>query len=280
MVAKWPSGLSTFMSHWRNALLHKSLLLFFNTKPMTDRSFHVTNLEREPVSEQVVAQLLGMVKAGNLKPDDRLPSERELAASFGVSRPTIREAVRALVVLGVLNTRHGGGIFVSSLRAETLLGPLQFFLSLEETAVDALYDARELIEGGIACRAAVATRAEDVAYLLRLIDSQKDAIDDPQAYRKLDIAFHERIHALAANSFLSRAATSLNTLGLEFRTAASESRQVIAQSLLDHAIIVNALAANDAAAAEAAMRKHMQNVLESTRASLAARAAEGHEKAG
>ncbi|OZI34906.1 hypothetical protein CAL29_15745 [Bordetella genomosp. 10] len=237
---------------------------------MTDPSFQITSVERDPVSEQVVAQLLGMVRAGNLKPEDRLPSERELALSFGVSRPTIREAVRALAVLGVLKTRHGGGIYVSSLRAEELLGPLQFFLSLEETAVETLYDARQLIEGGIAARAALAASPADVTRLRDLIEQQKASIGDPQAYRKLDIAFHEHIHALAANPFLARAATSLNTLGLEFRTVASESRQVIAQSLVDHAAIVAALAANDGAAAELAMRQHMLNVLQSTQASIEA----------
>lgn len=237
---------------------------------MTATAFQVTNVERDPVSEQVVAQLLGMVRAGNLKADDRLPSERELAQSFGVSRPTIREAVRALVVLGVLKTRHGGGIFVSSLRAEELLGPLQFFLSLENTAVDTLYDARQLVEGGIAARAARNASADDVDFLLALIAQQEAAIHDPQAYRRLDIAFHERIHALGANPFLARAATSLNTLGLEFRKVASESAQVITQSLIDHTAIVAALKANDAQAAEAAMRAHMLNVLNSTRASIEA----------
>lgn len=237
---------------------------------MKESTFQVTSVEREPVSEQVVAQLLGMVRAGNLKADDRLPSERELAQSFGVSRPTIREAVRALVVLGVLKTRHGGGIHVSGLRAEELLGPLQFFLSLEDTAVETLYDARQLIEGGIAARAARAAGPDDIHLLRELIAQQEAAIGDPQAYRKLDIAFHEHIHALAANPFLARAATSLNTLGLEFRTVASESRQVIAQSLLDHAAIVEALARQDSAAAELAMRQHMLNVLQSTQASIEA----------
>jgi GntR family transcriptional repressor for pyruvate dehydrogenase complex len=254
--------------------------VFFKGFCVTSQTaFHVTNVERDPVSEQVVAQLLGMVRAGNLKPGDRLPSERDLAHSFGVSRPTIREAVRALAVLGVLKTRHGGGIYVSELRAEELLGPLQFFLSLEETSVESLYDARQLIEGGIAARAAAAASPADVAKLRELIVQQKAALNDPNAYRLLDIAFHEHIHTLGANPFLSRAATSLNTLGLEFRTVASESTQVIAQSLLDHAAIVAALAANDANAAEEAMRQHMRNVLHSTRESMAqARAAKGELK--
>jgi len=240
----------------------------------TQLAFQATSVERDPVSEQVVAQLLGMVRVGNLKAGDRLPSERELAQSFGVSRPTIREAVRALAVLGVLKTRHGGGIFVSELRAEELLGPLQFFLSLEETSVDSLYDARQLIEGGIAARAAAAATPGDVTTLRELIVQQKAAIDDPQAYRVLDIAFHKHIHILGANPFLSRAATSLNTLGLEFRTVASESTQVIAQSLLDHAAIVAALGSNDADAAERAMRQHMRNVLHSTSESMAQAQAE------
>src|SRR3546814_6908702 len=117
-----------------------------------------------------------------------------------------------------------------STRPDTLLPYTTLFRS-----VDALYDARQLIEGGIAFRAALAATATDVQYLHDLIAQQKDAIQDPQAYRKLDIAFHERIHGLAANPFLSRAASSLNTLGLEFRTVASESPRVIEQSLLDHA---------------------------------------------
>jgi GntR family transcriptional repressor for pyruvate dehydrogenase complex len=156
----------------------------------SQQAFQVTNVERDPVSDQVVAQLMGMVRAGNLKAGDRLPSERDLAQSFGVSRPTIREAVRALAVLGVLKTRHGGGIYVSALRAEELLGPLQFFLSLEETSVDSLYDARQLIEGGIAARAAAATSPADVATLRELIVKQKAAIDDPHAYR-----LHQPEHA-------------------------------------------------------------------------------------
>jgi GntR family transcriptional repressor for pyruvate dehydrogenase complex len=154
---------------------------------------------------------------------------------------------------------------VSSLRADALLGPLQFFLSLDEASIGALYDARELIEGGIASRAASVATAADITHLREIIDAQTSALGDPRAYRMWDIAFHERVHAMGANPFLARAATSLNTLGLEFRTLASESRDVIAQSVIDHTAIVVALAAGDATRADEAMRRHMRNVLKSTR---------------
>ena len=78
----------------------------------------------------LVARVLGMVSTGSLKPGDQLPPERKLAETFNVSRPTLREALRALAVLGVVEVRHGGGIFVSQLEASDLLGPLTFFLTL------------------------------------------------------------------------------------------------------------------------------------------------------
>ncbi len=107
--------------------------------------FRVVAINQEPASERVVSQLLGLVKAGNLKAGDRLPSERELAEMFNVSRPTVREALRALVVLGVLKARHGSGIFVSPLEATDILGPLAFFLALKDVQIDRLYEARRLI---------------------------------------------------------------------------------------------------------------------------------------
>ena len=235
---------------------------------MAKSSLNLAVIEKESVSEQVVTQLLAAIRAGKVKAEDRLPSERDLAISFGVSRPTIREAVRALVVLGVLKTRHGGGIFVSSLKAEDLLSPLQYFLSIQETSVDQLYDARELIEGGIAFRAAANASLEDVEHLNDIIQLQKLAINDPFKYRILDNEFHQYIHGLAKNSFLSRAANSLNILGQEFRKVASESSDIILQSIFDHMTIVKALKNKNSEQAENAMRCHMLNVLKSTKNSM------------
>src|ERR1700761_1324815 len=111
--------------------------------------FHVSAISQQPASDRVVSQVMGMVRAGSLKAGDRLPSERELAEMFQVSRPTVREALRALGALGVLKTRHGSGICVSPLQAADILGPLTFFLSLQDVQVDRLYEARRLIEGEI-----------------------------------------------------------------------------------------------------------------------------------
>ena len=87
-------------------------------------------LKRAGLTEMLVARILGLVTTGNLKPGDQLPPERRLAETFDVSRPTLREALRALAVLGVIEVRHGGGVFVSQLEASDLLAPLTFFLTL------------------------------------------------------------------------------------------------------------------------------------------------------
>jgi GntR family transcriptional repressor for pyruvate dehydrogenase complex len=227
-------------------------------------------LRKSGLTEMLVARILGLVAAGNLAAGDQLPAERKLAETFNVSRPTLREAIRALSVLGVLEIRHGGGVFVSSLSAADLLQPLTFFLTLRSTEVDKLYEARELIEGDIAARASRRATDAEVAELEALIVEQEGVTEQPERYRDVDTAFHRRLAELADNEFLARAAQSLNVLGLEFRKIASETPAVIGQSVKDHRAIVRAIGRHDAEGARAAMVAHMKHVLKSTRASLRA----------
>lgn len=232
------------------------------------QTFEVEAIRRESVTSMVVDRLLGFVSAGKLSAGDRLPAERRLAEMFGVSRPTMREALRALSVLGVLEVRHGGGVFVSGLKAEDLLQPLTFFLTLENVTVAKLYAARRLIEGEIAALAAANVGAGDVETLEELIERQTAVLKDPARYRDVDTQFHAHLAGMADNPFLSRAAQSLNMLGLEFRKLASETPAVLSGSVGDHRRIVAALRARDAEAARAAMAAHMDFVLSTTQGTM------------
>ena len=244
--------------------------------PISDLSGEVP-LRRSGLTEMLVARLLGLVTAGNLKPGDQLPPERKLAETFDVSRPTLREALRALAVLGVIEVRHGGGVFVSQLEASDLLAPLAFFLTLRAAEVEKLYEARRLIEGEIAALAA--TRGDAAAFdeLDALIAAQDEAKLEPERFRDFDVAFHRRLGQLGDNEFLLRAAQSLNVLGQEFRKIASETPNVISTSIADHRIIVEAIRRRDAAAARQAMITHMEHVLQSTQASIEASTKAKHE---
>lgn len=237
-------------------------------------------LRKSGLTEMLVARILGLVAAGNLSAGDQLPAERKLAESFNVSRPTLREALRALAVLGVLEVRHGGGVFVSSLSAADLLQPLAFFLTLRSTEVDKLYDARQLIEGDITARASQRATEVDIDRLEALIVAQEAATEQPERYRDIDTEFHRTLAQLADNEFLARAAQSLNVLGLEFRKVASETPAVIGQSIKDHRSILAAIRRKDAEQARAAMVAHMTQVLKSTQASMRAAAARQEEGNG
>ena len=223
-----------------------------------------TPIQRESVAEMVVRRILDMVKAGVLKAGDALPPERDLAVSLSVSRPSVREAMRGLTVLGVVKTRQGGGAYISDLGPDALLGPIQFYLSLEDMNIRELYDARSLIESDVARRAAVNISDDDLQRLEILLSRQHDTIGDPIAFRKSDFEFHEIIWIGSGNAFLKRIGESLNVLGLEFRKRASERPGVLERSLQDHRRLLDALKARDAAAAAAAAESHMQNVYQST----------------
>lgn len=217
-------------------------------------------IERLPVGEMVARRILDMVKAGTLKPGDQLPTERDLAQSLNVSRPSVREAIRGLAILGVVRTVQGGGAYISDLDAEALLGPIQFFLSLQDLNVSELYDARSLIESDVARRAAINMDGASLARLDAILVAQADCLDNPDAFRASDYAFHELIWIGSGNAFLKRIGESLNVIGLEFRKRASESTAVLRQSYADHQVLVAALKARDADAAAKAAEQHMHNV--------------------
>ena len=233
------------------------------TDPITKIEFDAP-IVRESVAEMVVRRILDMVKGGALKAGDALPPERDLALSLNVSRPSVREAMRGLAVLGVVKTRQGGGAYISDLGPDSLLGPLQFYLSLERMNIRELYDARSLIESDVARRAAVNISDSDLARLEVLLAEQGKTIGDPIAFRESDFAFHEVIWVGSGNAFLKRIGESLNVLGLEFRKRASEKPGVLERSLQDHRRLLDALIARNPDGAARAAEAHMQNVYQST----------------
>lgn len=221
-------------------------------------------IERSSVAEKVAKHLLDLVRSKNLKPGDQLPPERELASMMQVSRPSVREALRGLQILGVLKMRQGGGIYVSSLDASDLLAPLQFLITLNVENVDALYESRLIIDARIGRLAAERMADADLLKLKNLLDVQKDLITDPLGFRVADSEFHRVIMESTRNPFLVQISSSLYVLGMEYRRIAAETPGVTRQSYADHQVIVAALAARDPEAAGRAMEVHMTNVHRST----------------
>lgn len=220
---------------------------------------------QKSISEQVAQRLLTMIRSGLLKPDQQLPPERELAAMLGVGRPAVREAIRGLALLGLLRIRQGEGTFVSSLETRELLEPLEMIIDLNAGTLEALFDARLIIETGVAALAATHIGEAELAHLVRNVEDEERLLSDPAAFAAADVEFHEAIIEACDNPFLQSIAGSLYMLGKKSRTITSRIPATLERSLNDHREILAGLKARDPQKAADAMRNHLQHVRDAYR---------------
>ena len=210
--------------------------------------------------QQIVARLLDLIQQRHLEPGDRLPAERELAATMGVSRSSLREALRALTVLGVTEMRHGTGTYISSLEPDLLVRHLSFVLSLSDQASDQLFEARKVVEPAMAALAAERINDGTLELLEACVKRAREAIGDADAFMETDLELHDAIRVAAENAILGRFMESIRALGLASRMRTGSRRAVQEQTVKDHRKIVAALRARDPEAASAAMHRHIENV--------------------
>jgi GntR family transcriptional regulator, transcriptional repressor for pyruvate dehydrogenase complex len=218
------------------------------------------------VAQSVVNRILDLVRTGMLRSGDRLPSERELIDILNISRPSLREAIRALSTLGVVETRHGGGAYVTDLKARTLLAPLDFFISLSQSNLADVFESRRIIEIEIVRKAAINATATEIEALNGMLVAHEKVLTDPVGFRILDARFHAQLSEIAGNSVLERMAYGLYNMGLDIRRRATENVALIRRSLGEHTAIVRAIEQKDSAAAAAAMAAHLDHIEASTRA--------------
>jgi DNA-binding FadR family transcriptional regulator len=229
-------------------------------------------IERVSVAEQVARNLLDLIRTGSVRPGQQLPTERELAATLQVSRPSVREAVRGLQILGVLRARQGGGLFVTSLKAAEILAPLQMLITLSADNFESLHESRVVVEGAIGRLLAQKITAATTVRLRKMVEIQKGLTGNPVAFRVSDMEFHRTLGAALDNPFLERISESLYVLGFEYRKIAWETSGVLARSVKDHEEIVTALEARDPERIAAAMVRHMRSVHETTKAAMTKKA--------
>jgi GntR family transcriptional repressor for pyruvate dehydrogenase complex len=222
------------------------------------------------VAQSVVEQILDLVRTGMLRSGDRLPSERELIEILNISRPSLREAIRALSTLGVVETHHGGGAYITDLQARTLLAPLDFFISLSPSNLADVFESRSIIETQIVRKAAVNATPGDIETLNGMLVAHEKVLTDPVGFRILDARFHAQLSEIAGNSVLERFAYGLYNVGLDIRRRATENLSLIRRSHGEHTTIVQAIEARDSTAAAAAMAAHLAHIEASTRAVIEA----------
>src|SRR3954470_12516746 len=142
-------------------------------------------VSRDALPEQIAQRLIALITERQLKAGDRLPPERELAASMGVSRSSLRDALRALAMLGGAEMRHGDGTDLTSLDPDALMRPVGLVLALSDSGLQELFEARKLVEPGLAALAA--ERIEDASEILACAARSSETRDDAEAFMWNDI---------------------------------------------------------------------------------------------
>ena len=217
-------------------------------------------LVRRTYASDVVRTIKDMILDGRLTPGQRLPPERTVSEALGVSRPTVREAIRSLQAMNILESRHGSGTYVASLDVEELLGPLQFVLALAEGGLAHLFEVRLLLEPGAAALAAERATPEDVTALRACTARAEAAGGEPELLLELDTELHDLIVRAARNPLLEHLHAAMSALGRQSRRYTTGLPGVLDRTLIDHVVIIDAIAAGEPLAAREAMTAHIARV--------------------
>lgn len=217
-------------------------------------------IKKTRIYEEVVAQIHDLIREGRLKAGDQLPSERELAETFKVSRASVREALRALEAEGLVVSRTGSGTFVAGLPIESLVESLAALLSREKNALAEIFEMRRLIEPEIASLAAERATRQDIEKMKRILDKQAELVKKGGTGVEADTEFHFAIARATQNQALEKLVSGLMEI---LSTSREESLQTPGRneaSLKSHYGIVSAIESHDKDSAEKAMLHHIEQV--------------------
>lgn len=206
-------------------------------------------------TEHVVSHVRELIERGDLKPGARLPAERELALRIGVSRPSVRAGLQALAAMGVVQSRHGSGTYITDGPPVLGTGPLSFLAALHGFTRAEMFEARRVLEVGAVALAAERCTGEDLAAISEEVASMFAALDDPQTFLVHDIRFHRAVAVASHNPILASLIEMVSAMFYERRKrnigaprdlrAAAEMHRVIYHALRDHELDVAREAMSD-----------------------------------
>ncbi len=227
-----------------------------------DRKVEYGIFKREVLSEKIVQRLLSMIREKRLRPGDKLPPERELAAIMNVSRPSLREALRALSLMGIIEHRQGSGTRVASLEPSRLIEHIDLIFSLEDSTLLDLFQARKILEVGLAGLSAEKITDEELRQIDEVLREGEENVDDPVAFSNCDIKFHGLIAKSSGNQILMTFMASVAQLNLYSRRRTGEHADVREHTRTAHRNILDALKRHSPEDARDAMMRHLSFVEE------------------
>lgn len=219
-------------------------------------------VRKQSLAERLAQEIRELIHTGGYRTGDRLPAIMEMARRFGVGHPTVREALRKLEALGVVEIRHGSGVYVS--RSEEVLvmaGPAYAGTLTRKLLVD-LVEARIPIEVQSATSAARNATEEDLREMRRLLASAEESLDDDVALNAINMAFHRQIALASGNTVLGQLLDVIRELFAEEQRLILDIFGSRRQDHREHLALLEALECRDEALAAERMRTHLEGVRE------------------
>lgn len=217
-------------------------------------------IRKTKIYAEIAAQIQRLIADGRLRPGDKLPPERELAELFGVSRGSVRDAIRVLEMQGLVEPRHGDGTVVREIPIDRLVRPLAAALSASKDLVAELFDMRKMLEPPLARAAALRATAEDVRALEEIVERQARRVQGGEVAIEEDNEFHYRLAAAAKNQVVLRTMDILMELLRDSRVRSLQSPGRAEKSLDGHRRILSAVRRGDPDLAVEAMRLHVEEI--------------------
>lgn len=226
------------------------------------------------MADEIANRIRILILDGTLKRDQPLPSERDLAQRFDVSRGSVRDAFRRLEMIGLLETRHGQGTFPRELSVKNLVTPLASVLAHSRELQDELMDVRRMFEPAVARVAATRVTDAEIAELERILRAQQRKLRAGQSAIAEDMAFHSALAHATHNRVVVHIMETLNDLLVESRKLSLRQRGRASRSIQGHVGVVAALRGRDPESAARAMRDHIDQIAELVGQALEAGAGE------
>ena len=229
---------------------------------------NIDPIKREPIATQIARRLVEFILSGAVEPGTRMPSERQLAEAFGVGRSAMREALKGLSLIGLVEVRQGDGTYLRKADGALLPEIIEWGLLLGEPRTMDLVEARQELEIVIAGLAAKRRTEEDIDDLRSILDRMSHPPSIP-GFVDVDVKFHLRLAETARNSVLRDIHSSVQALLRTWIARVVTASGSTHPSYEEHVPIVEAVAKGDATAAQAAMAAHMSSAAERLRGTLA-----------
>ena len=217
-------------------------------------------IKKTRIYEEVVSQIHELIREGKLKSGDQLPSERELAETFKVSRTSVREAIRTLETKGLVVSRTGMGTFVVDLPVESLVSVLANLLLEEKNALADIFEMRKLLEPQIASLAAERASQNDIDRMRQILNKQRNEVDQGGTGLEEDAEFHFSIGQATQNQALEKLVSGLMDILSQSREESLQTPGRSHASIDTHFKILSAIEEHNKEKARKAMFNHVEHV--------------------